>query len=75
MKKRLALLLTLLLALTVLVSPALGEGAILTRLQAAVMQDELFALADVHPLAIPAFETTPRIWATPPRTEPSPQPM
>ena len=60
MKKRLALLLTLLLALTVLVSPALGEGAILTRLQAAVMQDELFALADVHPLAIPAFETTPK---------------
>ena len=60
MKKRLALLLTLLLALTVLVSPALGEGAILTRLQAAVMLDELFALADVHPLAIPAFETTPK---------------
>lgn len=60
MKKLLALLLTLLLVLTAFAAPALGEGETLTRLQAAVMLDDLFALADIHPLAVPEFETTPR---------------
>ena len=59
MKKVLSLLLSLMLILS-LVPGALAEGEALTRAQAAVLLDDLFALADMHPLNIPEFETTPR---------------
>jgi len=59
MKKVLALLVSLMLMLS-LVPGAFAEGEALTRAQAAVLLDDLFALADMHPLNIPEYETTPR---------------
>lgn len=59
MKKVLSLLLSLMLILS-LVPGSLAEGEALTRAQAAVLLDDLFALADMHPLNIPEYETTPR---------------
>ncbi|MBR5231686.1 MAG: bifunctional metallophosphatase/5'-nucleotidase [Clostridia bacterium] len=59
MKKFLALLVSLMLMLS-LVPGAFAEGEALTRAQAAVLLDDLFALADMHPLNIPEYETTPR---------------
>lgn len=60
MRKLLALLLALLLSLS-LAPAVMGEGETpLTREAAAVMLDELFVLADVQPLAIATYETTPR---------------
>ena len=59
MKKFLALLVSLMMVLS-LVPAALAEGEALTRAQAAVLLDDLFALADMHPLNIPEYETTPR---------------
>lgn len=58
MKKLLAVALSLLLLLAA--APVLAEGEPLTRAQAAVLLDDLFALADLKTLNIPAFETTPR---------------
>lgn len=58
MRKLSALLVSLLLIISLI--PAMAAGENLTRAQAAVMLDDLFALADMHPLNIPEFETTPR---------------
>ena len=59
MKRFLALLVSLLLIVS-LIPGVMAEGENLTRAQAAVMLDDLFALADMHPLNIPEYETTPR---------------
>lgn len=59
MKRILSLLVSLMLLMS-LVSAGMAEGEALTRAQAAVLLDDLFALADMHPLNIPEFETTPR---------------
>ncbi|MDO5022872.1 MAG: bifunctional UDP-sugar hydrolase/5'-nucleotidase [Eubacteriales bacterium] len=58
MKKILSLLISLMLLLSILPATVAEEN--LTRAKAAVMLDDLFALADVHPMNIPEFETTPR---------------
>lgn len=58
MKRLLALALSLLMVLGAL--PIAAEGEPLTRAQAAVLLDELFALADVRTLNVPTYETTPR---------------
>jgi len=58
MRKVLGLLLALLMMVSVL--PAGAEGESLTREGAAVLLDELFVLADVHPSLIPTYETTPK---------------
>jgi len=59
MKKLLSLVLSLILAVSLLPCAFAADEA-LTRAQAAVMLDDLFALADMHPLNIPEYETTPR---------------
>ena len=59
MKKVLSLLVSLMLIVS-LIPGAFAEGEALTRAQAAVMLDDLFALADMHPLNVPEYETTPR---------------
>lgn len=59
MKKFLSLLVSLMMLLS-LVPAGMAEGESLTRAQAAVLLDDLFALADMHPLNIPEYETTPR---------------
>lgn len=58
MRKVLGILLALLMMVSVL--PAGAEGESLTREGAAVLLDELFVLADVHPSLIPTYETTPK---------------
>lgn len=58
MKKVLSLLISLMLLFSILPGAVADEN--LTRAGAAVMLDDLFALADVHPMNIPEFETTPR---------------
>lgn len=58
MKKFLALLISMMMVFSF--AAASAEGETLTRAQAAVMLDDLFALADMHPLNIPEYETTPR---------------
>lgn len=58
MKRLFALAMTLLLALTALPAPAETEP--LTRAQAAVLLDDLFALADLKTLNLPTYEATPR---------------
>ncbi len=60
MRKMLAIFLSLIMALSVLPVVAGAEGEPLTREAAAVLLDELFALADVHPSMIPTYETTPK---------------
>lgn len=60
MRKLMALILSLLLMLGALPAIAQEEAQPLTRENAAVMLDSLFALADVHPKAIPTYETTPK---------------
>ncbi|MBQ4620968.1 MAG: bifunctional metallophosphatase/5'-nucleotidase [Clostridia bacterium] len=59
MKKFLALLVSLMLIAS-LMPVSMADGESLTRAQAAVLLDDLFALADMHPLNIPEYETTPR---------------
>ena len=59
MKRFLSLLVSLMLLMS-LIPGGVAEGEALTRAQAAVLLDDLFALADMHPLNIPEYETTPR---------------
>ncbi len=58
MKKIFSILISFMLLFSVMPGTAAEEN--LTRATAAVMLDDLFALADVHPMNIPEFETTPR---------------
>lgn len=60
MRKVLALLLSLVMMASILPAMSMAEGENLTREAAAVMLDELFALADIHPAMIPTYETTPK---------------
>lgn len=59
MKKLLSTILTLILVLMLIPAASFGETN-LTRENAAIMLDELFALADIHSSAVPTYETTPR---------------
>ncbi len=58
MRKFLAVFLVLAMVFSAV--PALGEGEPLTREGAAILLDDLFALADIHPSFIPTYETTPK---------------
>lgn len=60
MRKFLALFLTLLMMGSVAPAAVNAEGEPLTRETAAVLLDDLFALADIHPAMIPTYETTPK---------------
>lgn len=60
MRKVLALFLTVVLMFSALPMVAGAEGEALTREAAAVLLDELFTLADIHPSMIPTYETTPK---------------
>lgn len=59
MKRLLSLVLAFLMALSLAIG-APAEEVPLTRAQAAVLLDDLFALVDVHPLLVPTYETTPK---------------
>lgn len=60
MRKLLAMLLTLVMAVSVMPAIVGAEGDTLTREAAAVLLDGLFDLADIHPSPIPTYETTPK---------------